>query len=115
MRFAKVITFVGIALLVVAWVSAVFIPTQARSDFSRLVRDSGGSLSTPGDYMGMYQQMCASRRMLQDLYVGVAGLICLSIGLAGWTKQVEPGAAPNDGPAALSGSSRDTEGPSSVC
>ncbi len=105
MRFAKIITFIGIALLVLSWASAVFIPTQARGDFSRLVRDSGGSLSTPGDYMGMYQQMCANRRMLQNLYVGAAGLVCLCIGLARWTKQVEQAAPPHPGPAAPSGNS----------
>ena len=114
MTFAKVITFVGIALLAVAWVSAAFIPTQARDDFSELVRANGGSLSAPGDYVGRYQQMSATRRMLQNFYVGAAGLICLSVGLAYWTKHVEPVAAPNGGPATLSGRSRDTEGTSSV-
>lgn len=90
MKFAKIVTCIGIALLVFAWVSAAFIPNQARSDFDRLVRESGGSLSTPGEYVGTYQQMCANRRMLQNVYVGVAGLICVCTGLSCWKQHVKP-------------------------
>ncbi len=90
MAFARIIIIIGITLLIIAWVSAAVIPIQARNDFTRLVHESGGSLSTPGDYMGIYQQICANRRMLQDFYIGMAGLICLGVGLLCWKEHIRP-------------------------
>ena len=39
MIFAKVVTFIGIGLLVSAWVLAAFIPSQANEDFDSYPRD----------------------------------------------------------------------------
>lgn len=89
MAFARIIIFIGVTLLIIAWMSAASIPIQARNDFSSLVQ-SEGSLSTPGDYMGIYQQICANRRMLQDFYIGMAGLICLGVGLLCWKEHIRP-------------------------
>ena len=89
MIFARAITFVGIALLLVAWLAATFIPGQARDDFTALVVANGGSLPVGNDYAIGYAQMCAGRRMLQDFYVGAAGLVLLSVGLARWSKYGE--------------------------
>ncbi len=105
MTFAKISTCTGIGLLVFAWVSAAFIPAQANKDFDGLVRAAGGQMShTPG-FPDAYKQMSANRRMLQNFYIGAAGLICLGTGLASRKRDVEPGAPPNGGPATLVGDS----------
>jgi hypothetical protein len=95
MKFAKVLTFTGIGLLVLAWISAAFIPSQAQKDFDRLVRAAGGSMSHTPNFPDTYKQMSANRRMLQSFYLGAAGLICLGAGLSCWRKQVEPCAGAN--------------------
>jgi uncharacterized membrane protein len=90
MKFAKVVTFVGIALLVLAWVLAAFIPSEAEKDFDRLVVAAGGRFSSTPNFPDIYKQMSANRRMLQNFYIGAAGLVCLGAGLSCWKKQVEP-------------------------
>ena len=97
MRFAKVVTFIGIGLLVLAWVSAAFVPSQAQKDFDRLVRARGGYLSHTPNFPDTYKQMSANCRMLQNFYIGAAGLICLGAGLTCWNKQVEPSSGANAG------------------
>lgn len=90
MKSAKVVTFIGVGLLALAWVAAAFIPSEAQKDFDRLVQASGGSMSHTANFPDTYKQMSANRRMLQNFYIGAAGLICLGAGLGCWKKQVEP-------------------------
>ena len=98
MGFAKVVTFLGIGLLVLAWVSAAFIPSQANGDFDSFVRGAGGSVSHTVNFPDVYKQMGANRRMLQNFYVGAAGLVCLGVGLSCWKRQVEPSSGANISP-----------------
>jgi hypothetical protein len=84
MAFAKVVTKIGVALLILAWLSASFIPTLAYNDaFYSLGR---GSIEQNIANV----KVCANLRMLQNSYVGIAGLICLSIGLLGWKEHMRP-------------------------
>lgn len=114
MSFAKITTFTGIELLAFAWMSAAFIPSQAAKDFDRLVNAAGGSMSHTPSFPDTYRQMSANRRMLQNFYIGAAGLICLGTGLACWKRRVEPSTAPNGGLGTQLGNSGITEGPPSV-
>jgi hypothetical protein len=98
MKFARIATFTGIGLLVFAWLTAGFIPDQARHDFDRLVRAAGGSLSHTPTFPDTYIQMSANRRLLQNVYLAAAGLICLGVGLAAWKRYVEVIAAPSESP-----------------
>jgi hypothetical protein len=98
MRFEKVLTFIGAGLLILAWVSAASIPSQAQKDFDTLVQAAGGSLAHTPNFPDTYKQLSANRRMLQNFYVGAAGLICLVVGLCGWKKQVETSAGANLAP-----------------
>ena len=47
----------GLVALVFAWLTAGFIPDQARHDFDRLVRAAGGSLSHTPTFPDTYIQM----------------------------------------------------------
>ena len=83
MNFAKLLTLIGAVLIVIAWIVAASIPADAHADFDLLVRRAG-SLTHTVSFPDVYKQMCANSRMLQDFFVGAAGLICLAIGLARW-------------------------------
>jgi hypothetical protein len=96
-NFAKVATFTGIGLLILAWVTAGLIPNQSRHDFDRLVRAAGGQLSHTPTFPDTYIQLGAHRRMLQNFYIAAAGLICLGVGLTCWKRCVEVAAAPQTG------------------
>ena len=82
--FGKILTLIGCLLLVWAWISAGGIPKAAHQDFGRLVQSEGGLASHTPDFPSTYKQMSANRRLLQNLYIGAAGLICLSTGLINW-------------------------------
>ena len=81
-------TLIGVVLLGLAWISARGIPRAADKDFSRLVNESVGYLSSSPGFPDAYKQMSANARMLQNFYVGAAGLICLGTGLSSWRKQL---------------------------
>lgn len=98
MKFARFTTILGIALLTFAWATAASIPGQAKQDLYRLIGPQGGSLAQVEPFPETYQQMSANRRMMQNFYIGAAGLICLAVGLSSWKQSVEPGAAPSGGP-----------------
>jgi hypothetical protein len=89
LQFAKTVTLIGMVVLVFAWVTAGFIPNQARSDFDRLVNASGGAMTHTPTFPDTYIQLCAQRRMLQNLYFAAAGVVCMGIGLAAWKTCVE--------------------------
>ena len=40
-----------------------------------------------------YQRMSANRRMLQNFYIGAAGLICLAVGLSSVKRSAQPSGA----------------------
>jgi hypothetical protein len=88
-RYSKVLTILGVALVVAASILASGIPKAAHGDFGRLVKATGGRMHhTPG-YPDVYRKMCAERRMLQNFYLGAAGLICLSAGLRRKSRSAE--------------------------
>jgi len=88
MRFAKIVTFIGIGLLVLAWVLAAFIPSQANEDLASFNQVPGSGLSQSANFPEMYKQMSANCRMLQNFYIGATGLICLGAGLSCWKKSM---------------------------
>lgn len=85
MKLGTPLTLIGIAMIVIAWILAASIPKAANSDFNRLVRNAGGMSHTP-NFSDAYKQMSANRRMLQNFYVGAAGLIFLAAGLMSMIK-----------------------------
>lgn len=87
MKSGIVLTVIGIALLAMAWVWAAGIPKAANRDFDRLVSNAGGQMSHTPNFPDAYKQMSANRRMLQNFYLGAAGLICLAAGLASVKKE----------------------------
>jgi hypothetical protein len=77
---------IGVILIVAALVHAIWIPSQAHDDFGALVRSQGGSLSHSETYPDTYRLLSAQRRMLQNAYVGVSGLVLLTVGAVGLTR-----------------------------
>jgi hypothetical protein len=94
MKLGLPLTVIGIALIVIAWSSAAGIPEAANRDFDRLVQASGG-MSHTANFPDVYKQMCANRRILQNFYIGAAGLICLAVGLGNLNRSVKQTAAPD--------------------
>jgi ABC-type lipoprotein release transport system permease subunit len=87
MNFGKILLVgVGIFLIVTAFISASGIPEAAQKDFDRLVRNAGGHMSHTPNFPDAYKQMSSNRRLLQNFYIGAAGLICLAVGLSNCTK-----------------------------
>jgi hypothetical protein len=84
---SRVLAIIGIILIVAALFSAKSIPVEANKDFDRLVRQSGGVMTHGQGFPDTYRQMSANSRMLQNVYVGGAGLICLAVGLAGMQRK----------------------------
>jgi hypothetical protein len=79
----KVLIIIGIILVIAALFSAKTIPGEANKDFDRLVRQSGGVITHGQGFPDAYKQMSSNSRILQNFYVGGAGLICLAVGLVG--------------------------------
>ena len=81
MKPGRMLTLIGVVLIVSAWVFASGIPKAAHNDFDTFVRTGGGRTSLAQGVPDAYRRMSAYCRMLQSFYVGSAGLICLAIGL----------------------------------
>ena len=81
MKPSRMLTLVGVVLIVSAWVFASGIPKAAHNDFDTFVQKGGGRTNLTPSVPDAYRRMSAYRRMLQSFYVGSAGLICLAIGL----------------------------------
>lgn len=80
--WALVSLVIGAILIGVAYVQAGAIPFLAHDDFGALVRAQGGSLSSPPEYPSMFRQVAAAARMLQNAYLGVTGVVLVTIGAA---------------------------------
>ena len=73
--FAVILTIVGASLLLIAFHSAEQIPRQANIDF----REKQSELALKNsDSACTFMQMQSQRRLLQNLYMGSAGLILLA-------------------------------------
>jgi hypothetical protein len=83
---ASAMMAIGVILVVAAVLHANWIPYRAHDDFGALVRSQGGSLSHSETYPDTYRLMSAQRRMLQNAYVGVSGLVLLTVGAVGLTR-----------------------------
>jgi hypothetical protein len=77
---ATLVTVFGTLLVVVALVQATWIPRLAHDDFDALVRAHGGSMTHSATYPDTFRLMSAQRRMLQNAYVGAAGLLLVGLG-----------------------------------
>jgi hypothetical protein len=77
---------VGTMLVVVAFLSASAIPRQAHRDFDALVQSYGG-LAHTANYPDVYRRMSADRRLVQNGYIGVSGLVVLAAGAFGMTRE----------------------------
>jgi type IV secretory pathway component VirB8 len=86
---SAVFALTGIVLLLIALVTASVIPLRAHDDFGVLVQAQGGGMSHTANYPDVYRQMSAQRRMLQNAYVGGAGLVFLAVGVAGLVRRDE--------------------------
>jgi hypothetical protein len=73
----------GALLMLVAYLQASTIPLQAHDDYGVLIRAQGGSLSHSANYPDVYRQLSANRRMLQNVYLGGAGLVLVGAGSYG--------------------------------
>lgn len=82
-QLSAVMVLVGILLVVSAFIQASVIPLRAHGDYGALIVALGGSISTTEGYPSVYRQMSANRRMLQNAYLGVGGLVLLSAGCFG--------------------------------
>ena len=87
MDFGKMLTLVGVILVIFAWVSATRIPSAADEDFSSFTSSAGNPSIRTVNFPDVFKQMSAQCRMLQNFYVGTAGLICLAVGLSRWRKK----------------------------
>ncbi|MFX0201617.1 MAG: hypothetical protein ACFFCW_36340 [Candidatus Hodarchaeota archaeon] len=94
-KLAITITGIGVALLLIALISATRIPWAANKDFDRWLESTRHRVSyTPG-FPDVYKQICANRRILQNFYIGAAGLICLAVGLGNLNRSVKKPDAPD--------------------
>jgi hypothetical protein len=75
----------GIVLIVLAHWMANSIPQYAVEDLDAyfVSLGGGGIVHSPG-FPETYRQMCASRRLLQNSYIGAGGLILLTAGIFGF-------------------------------
>ena len=87
MLWSLLLILVGAALLLAAFVLAGGIPLAAHDDFGTLIQAQGGSLSSSATYPDTYRQVAAQSRMLQNAYLGVAGLVLLAAGVFGSLQQ----------------------------
>ena len=96
MNFGKILALIGVTLVIFAWASATSIPNAANEEFRNFASGSDDPTTRSASFPELFKQMSAQRRMLQNFYVGTAGLICLAVGLNGWRKEVEPAAGAGD-------------------
>jgi hypothetical protein len=75
-----VLVVIGALLLAAASYSARGIPLKARADFFEYARTN--PLNAPG-FPEAYMQMETNRRLLQNFYLGAAGLVLLAVGACG--------------------------------
>jgi len=97
-NLGSILIVVGVVMILLAMLLAMFIPWSAHKDWDRFTKAYGRVRATP-DYPSVYRQMSAQRRMLQNLYLGFAGLICLGVGLG----HLSRAALRDAGPSAVSG------------
>jgi len=97
-RLAATYTALGALLVVGAILSAVRIPEDAHNEFGQLLQSRGGSLTHGPEYPEAYRRICAQRRMLQNAYVGIAGLMLLAFGLWGMLRAAERETATGSAP-----------------
>jgi hypothetical protein len=84
---SRLIAVVGLVLIVAAFFAARSIPREANKDFDKLVRESGGVMTHGAGFPDTYRQMSSNRRLLQNFYIGGAGLLCLAAGLVGMQRK----------------------------
>jgi hypothetical protein len=72
-----VLIVLGALLLAAAWYSAREIPLKARADFFEYAKSN--PINNPG-FPEAFMQMEANRRLLQNFYLGAAGLVFLAVG-----------------------------------
>lgn len=82
MTCSRKLTIFGTILIVLAWLSTMGIPKETHKEVMRLITDTGGNTSAVQQNYAPYSQIVANSRMLQNAYVGVAGLLLLAAGLA---------------------------------
>jgi hypothetical protein len=80
---ALIFMLVGAVLLVTAFVRAGAIPLSAHDDFGALIRAQGGSMSHSATYPDTYRLIAAQSRMLQNAYLGLAGVALVTVGAVG--------------------------------
>lgn len=78
---------IGTVLIVVAWLLASGMPEAASSDFDKMVRANGGGMSHTQAFPDEFRRMGFTRRLLQNGLLGLAGLICLGIGLDAYRRE----------------------------
>ena len=81
--WALLTLLVGAALLTVAYLQAGAIPFLAHDDFGALIRAQGGSMSHSAEYPSTFRQTAANVRMLQNAYLGVTGVVLVTVGALG--------------------------------
>ncbi|MES2923145.1 MAG: hypothetical protein V4819_16435 [Verrucomicrobiota bacterium] len=72
----------GIALLILAWITAGSIPERANSKYFKRWGAETGTTFTASRV-----QMIATTMQLRNFYVGAAGLICLGCGILSASKK----------------------------
>lgn len=90
MSFGKTLVLVGTVMIVVAWLLASGMPEAASKDFDKLVHANGGGMSHTSAFPDEYRRMGFARRLLQNGLLGLAGLICLGIGLDAYRGESTP-------------------------
>jgi hypothetical protein len=85
--FARSLVVIGAVLVLLAYFSTAGIPSAARDDFAKLLKDSGGSLSHTPTFPDTFMQMGHQRRMIQNFYLGASGLVFLFVGLQALCRQ----------------------------
>jgi hypothetical protein len=83
--WSALMLLVGAVLLTVAFVQAAAIPSLAHGDFGELIVSVGGSMSHSATYPDTYRQIAAQGRMLQNAYLGLTGLVLVTVGAIGVT------------------------------
>lgn len=86
MSYGKSLVLVGMVLIVVAWLLASGMPEAAIGDFDKLIHARGGMSHTPA-FPDEYRKLAFTRRLMQNCLLGLAGLICLGIGLDAYRRE----------------------------